>query len=184
MNRTEIIVGGVGGQGVVLSGILLGTAATVYDQKKAVQTQSYSSELRGGSARTEVIISEEPISDPQVRKADILIALAEEALPRDIDKVKPGGLVIVDSDMAAGPKEGNYEIIRISATSIAENEMNNPIVANLILLGALIKRTPVVSIDSMEKAIEFSVPPKAKMLNLKAFRRGFGMDLSVEEARR
>ncbi len=184
MNRTEIIVGGVGGQGVVLSGILLGTAATVYDQKKAVQTQSYSSELRGGSARTEVIISEEPISDPQVRKADILIALAEEALPRDIDKVKPGGLVIVDSDMAAGPKESNYEIIRISATSIAENEMNNPIVANLILLGALIKRTPVVSIDSMEKAIEFSVPPKAKMLNLKAFRRGFGMDLSVEEARR
>ncbi len=182
MNRTEIIVGGVGGQGVVLSGILLGTAATVYDQKKAVQTQSYSSELRGGAARTEVIISEEPISDPQVRKADILIALAEEALPRDIDKLKPGGLVIVDSDMAAGPKRGNYEILRIPATSIAENEMNNPIVANLILLGALIKRSPVVSIDSMEKAIEFSVPPKAKMLNIKAFRRGFAMEVSVEEA--
>ncbi len=184
MNRTEIIVGGVGGQGVVLSGILLGTAATVYDQKKAVQTQSYSSELRGGSARTEVIISEAPISDPQVRKADILIALAEEALSRDMDKLKPGGLVILDSDMTAGPKQGNYEIIRIPATSIAENEMNNPIVANLILLGALIKRSPVVSADSMEKAIESAVPPKAKTLNLTAFRRGLGIDLSLEEARR
>jgi 2-oxoglutarate ferredoxin oxidoreductase subunit gamma len=182
MNRTEIIVGGVGGQGVVLSGILLGTAATVYDQKKAVQTQSYSSELRGGAARTEVIISAEPITDPQVRKADILIALAEEALPRDIDKVKPGGLVIVDSDMTTGPKQGNYEIVRVPATSIAENEMNNPIVANLILLGALLKRRPVVSIDSMEKAIEFSVPPKAKTLNITAFRRGFAMNVSVEEA--
>jgi 2-oxoglutarate ferredoxin oxidoreductase subunit gamma len=172
MNRTEIIVGGVGGQGVVLSGILLGTAATVFDQKKAVQTQSYSSELRGGSARTEVIISEEPISDPQVRKADIFIALAEEALPRDIDKLKPGGLVIVDSDMVAGPKQGNYEIVRIPATSIAEKQMGNPIVANLIILGALIKRSPIVSIESMEKAIEFSVPPKAKLLNLEAFRMG------------
>ena len=59
MSRTEIMVGGVGGQGVVLSGILLGTAATLFENKKAVQTQSYSSELRGGSARAEVIISEQ-----------------------------------------------------------------------------------------------------------------------------
>jgi len=175
MSRTEIIVGGVGGQGVVLSGILLGTAATVFDKKKAVQTQSYSSELRGGSARTEVIISEETIFDPQVRKADIFIALAEEALPRDIDKMKRGGLVIIDSDMAKGPKHGDYEIVRVPATSMAEREMGNAIVANLIILGALIRRSPIVSIDSMEKAIEFSVPPKAKMLNIKAFRRGFEM---------
>jgi len=175
MNRTEIIVGGVGGQGVVLSGILLGTAATVFDRKKAVQTQSYSSELRGGSARTEVIISEEPISDPQVRTADVLVVLAEEALPRDIDKMKPGGLVIVDSDMVKGPKQGDYEIVRIPATTIAQKQMGNPIVANLILLGALIKRSPIVSIDSMEKAIEFSVPPKAKTLNIAAFRRGLEM---------
>ena len=73
MSRTEILIGGVGGQGVVLSGILLGTAATLFDRKKAVQTQSYSSELRGGSARAEVIISEQRVTDPQVRKADILI---------------------------------------------------------------------------------------------------------------
>ncbi len=59
MSRTEIMVGGVGGQGVVLAGILLGTAATLFENKKAVQTQSYSSELRGGSARAEVIISEQ-----------------------------------------------------------------------------------------------------------------------------
>jgi 2-oxoglutarate ferredoxin oxidoreductase subunit gamma len=179
MNRTEIIVGGVGGQGVVLSGILLGTAATVFDQKKAVQTQSYSSELRGGSARTEVIISEEPIADPQVRTADVFIALAEEALPRDIAKVKPGGLVIVDSDMVKRPTPGDYEIVRIPATTIAEQQMGNPIVANLVLLGALIKRNPIVSIASMEKAIESSVPPKAKMLNVEAFRRG--LEMGVQE---
>ncbi len=172
MNRTEIIVGGVGGQGVVLSGILIGTAAAVFEEKKAVQTQSYSSELRGGAARTEVIISNEPISDPQVRRADILVALAEEALSRDIDLVKPGGLVIVDSDRTKGPAAGDYKIVKVPATSIAEKEMGDPIVANLIVLGVLIKNSPVVSVDSMEKAIEAAVPAKAKMLNIAAFRRG------------
>ncbi|MEW6112289.1 MAG: 2-oxoacid:acceptor oxidoreductase family protein [Thermodesulfobacteriota bacterium] len=177
MSRIEIIVGGVGGQGVVLSGILLGTAATLFENKKAVQTQSYSSELRGGSARSEVIISEQPISDPQVRRPDILIALAEEALLRHISRLRPEGLVIVDSDMVKGAVPGDYEIIRVPATSIAENEMGNPIVSNLIILGTLIRRNPVVSAQSMENAIEATVPKKAKSLNLAAFRRGLEINI-------
>jgi 2-oxoglutarate ferredoxin oxidoreductase subunit gamma len=172
MNRMEILVGGVGGQGVVLSGILLGTAATLFENKQAVQTQSYSSELRGGSARAEVIISEEPISDPAIRKPDIFIALAEEALPDEICRVKPGGLVFIDSDRVKGAKPGDYEILRVSASSIAEKEIGALIVANLIILGALIGKNPVVSVQSMEKAIEATVPPRAKDLNLAAFRRG------------
>ncbi len=172
MSRTEILIGGVGGQGVVLSGILLGTAATLFAGKKAVQTQSYSSELRGGSARAEVIISEEPVSDPQVRKPDILIALAEEALPRYVGKIRPKGLLVIDSDLVKGAKPGDYEILSIPATSIAGKEMGNIIVANLIILGALMKKTGLLPIDAMEKAIEISVPKKAKTLNLNAFRRG------------
>jgi len=175
MKRTEIIVGGVGGQGVVLAGTLLGTAATVFEERNAVQTQSYSSELRGGAARTEVIISNEPISDPKVRRADILVALAEEALPRDIGLVKPGGLVIVDSDRTKGPAAGDYTIVKVPATTIAEKEMGDPITANLIVLGVVIKISPVVSADSMEKAIEATVAPKARMLNIAAFRRGLQM---------
>ena len=172
MSRTEILIGGVGGQGVVLSGILLGTAATLFEGKKAVQTQSYSSELRGGSTRAEVIISEEPISDPQVRRPDILIAMAEEALPKYISKIKPKGLLVIDSDLVKGAEPGDYEILSVPATSLADKEMGNIVVANLIILGALIKKTNLLSVDSMEKAIEVSVPKKAKALNLKAFRRG------------
>jgi 2-oxoglutarate ferredoxin oxidoreductase subunit gamma len=172
MSRTEILIGGVGGQGVVLSGILLGTAATLFEAKKAVQTQSYSSELRGGSARAEVIISEEPISDPQVRRPDILIALAEEAIPRYIDRIRPKGLLVIDSDLVKGPKPGDYRILSIPATSIANKEMGNIVVANLIILGALIKKTGLLSVEAMEKAIEVSVPKKATALNLKAFKRG------------
>ena len=172
MSRKEILIGGVGGQGVVLSGILLGTAATLFDGKQAVQTQSYSSELRGGSTRAEVIISEEPVTDPQVRKSDILIVLAEDALSKYIGRIKPKGLLVIDSDLVKGAKPGDYEILSIPATSIADKEMGNIIVANLIILGALVKKTGLLSVESMEKAIEVSVPKKAITLNLNAFRRG------------
>src|SRR3972149_1742554 len=174
MSRTEILVGGVGGQGVIMSGILLGTAATLFAGKKAVQTQSDRSELRGGSARAEVIISEEPVSDPQVRRPDILIALAEEAIPRYVERIRSKGLLVIDSDLVKGAKPGDYEILSIPATSIADKEMGNIVVANLIILGALLKKTGLLSVESMEKAIEVSVPKKAKALNLKAFRRGLG----------
>jgi 2-oxoglutarate ferredoxin oxidoreductase subunit gamma len=172
MSRTEILIGGVGGQGVVLSGILLGTAATLFEGKKAVQTQSYSSELRGGSTRAEVIISEEPVTDPQVRKPDILIAMAEDALSKYVDRIKPKGLLVIDSDLVRGARPGNYEILAIPATSLADKEMGNMVVANLIILGAMIKKTGLLSVDAMEKAIEVSVPKKAITLNLNAFRRG------------
>jgi len=172
MSRKEILIGGVGGQGVVLSGILLGTAATLFEGKKAVQTQSYSSELRGGSARAEVIISEEPVTDPQVRRPDVLIALAEEAIPRYVDRIRSKGLLVIDSDLVKGAKPGDYEILHIPATSIADKEMGNIVVANLIILGALLKKTGLLSVQAMEKAIEVSVPKKAIALNLKAFRRG------------
>ena len=76
-----------------------------------------------------------------------------------------------------GAKQGGYEILQIPATSIAEKEMGNIIVANLIILGALIKKTGLLSIESMEKAIEASVPKKAIGLNLSAFRKGLGLSV-------
>jgi len=176
MSRTEVLIGGVGGQGVVLSGILLGTAATLFDGKQAVQTQSYSSELRGGSARAEVIISDQRVTDPEVRKADILILMAEDAVRRYLPKVRPGGLVTIDVDMVKGVGPGDYQILPVPATSIANQEMGNIVVANLVLLGALIRKTALLSVESLEKAIEISVPKKAKTLNLSAFRRGLSLE--------
>lgn len=172
MKRTEILIGGVGGQGVILTGILLGTAATLFDGQKAVQTQAYSSEQRGGMARAEVIISGEPITDPQVRRPDIFIALAEDAVNRHLKRIKPSGLLVFDSDLIRGVKPGDYQALAIPATSLADKELGNIVVANLIILGALLKKTDILSVKAMEKAIEANVPPKAKELNLKAFRRG------------
>jgi len=172
MKRTEILIGGVGGQGVILAGILLGSAATVFDNKKAVQTQAYSSEQRGGMARAEVIISDEPVTDPQVRRPDVLMALAQDAINRHLKKIKPGGLLVMDSDLVQEVGKGNFEVLSVPATSIADKEMGSVVVANLVLLGGLLKKTGILSIAAMEKAIEANVPPKAKEMNLKAFRRG------------
>ena len=172
MNRTEILIGGVGGQGVILAGILLGTAATLFENKKAVQTQAYSSEQRGGMARAEVILSDEPVTDPQVRRPDILIALAQDAVNRHLKKIKPSGLLVMDSDLVKEVSPGDFQTLEIPATSLAENELGSIVVANLILLGGLIKKTGLLSVGAMEKAIEANVPPKAKAMNLKAFRRG------------
>ncbi|HSR10851.1 MAG TPA: 2-oxoacid:acceptor oxidoreductase family protein [Thermodesulfobacteriota bacterium] len=184
MKRTEILIGGVGGQGVILAGILLGSAATLFDGKKAVQTQAYSSEQRGGMARAEVILDEEPVTDPQVRKPDILIALAQDAVNRHLLKIKPGGLLVADSDLVLRYEKGNFDVLSLPATSIADKEMGNTVVANLVLLGGLIKKTGILSVEAMEKAIAANVPPKAKELNLKAFRRGLEMQESDADERR
>lgn len=176
MKRTEILIGGVGGQGVILAGIILGVAATLFDGQKAVQTQAYSSEQRGGMARAEVIISSEPIVDPLVRRPDILMALAQDAINRHLKKVKPSGLVIYDADLVKEVEQGNFQILAVPATSLADKEMGNTLVANLILLGQLIKKTGILSVAAVEKSIAANVPPQAKELNLKAFRRGLELN--------
>jgi 2-oxoglutarate ferredoxin oxidoreductase subunit gamma len=98
--------------------------------------------------------------------------MAEDAVKRYLPKIKPKGLLAVDTDLVKGATPGDYEMLKIPATSIAEKEMGNIVVANLVILGVLIKRTGLLSVESMEKAIEVSVPKKAIGLNLKAFRRG------------
>ena len=95
MTRIETRISGLGGQGVVLAGQILGRAA-VYDGKKVVQTQSYGAEARGSAAKSEVIISDERISFPMVRECDILVVLSQEALNRNIDSLKRGAILLAD----------------------------------------------------------------------------------------
>jgi len=170
--RTDLIIAGVGGQGSIMAGTLLGTAAVVYDNKKALQTTSYSSELRGGAAVTWVIVSDETIVYPRVVHPDVLIAQAPQALTRYLSQLKPEGTLIVDSDMITDPPRGGYRLIQVPATSIASKEIGNSIVTNLVVLGALIGATQIVSPDAMEKAVHSSVPKSKVDINLKAFRRG------------
>ena len=173
MSQQALTIAGVGGQGSILAGIILGAAAVKYDHKYAIQTQAYSSELRGGFAATWVIISDEPVMFPRVINPDILVAQAQDSISRFSGVLKPEGTLIVDTDMVREPPAGIENIYGVSATSIARTRLKVPIVANIVMLGALCKLNGVVSRDALEKAIVESVPKGKDKLNLEAFQYGF-----------
>ena len=169
--RIEVRISGLGGQGVVLAGEILGRAA-VYDGKHAVQTQSYGAEARGSAARSEVIIADEKIGFPKVRKCDILIAMSQSALDKHLKDLKKGGTLLVDNDMVKNIPKINAKVFRIPATKIAENELNSRIYANVTMLGALTKITEMISKESAARAIIASVPKETKEANLHSFKIG------------
>jgi len=167
MAQTDINIAGLGGQGSILAGVILGTAAVTYDEKFAVQTQAYSSELRGGYAATWVIVSDGPVNFPRVTTPDILVAQAQDAINRFAKVLKPKGILIVDSDMIPEPPTGIERVVRVPATSLARNELKAPVVANMIMLGALIRASNMISYDAMVKNLNAILGEgKAKLIKL------------------
>jgi 2-oxoglutarate ferredoxin oxidoreductase subunit gamma len=165
--RTEIRIAGFGGQGVVLAGLLLGEAA-IRDGKRAVQTQSYGPESRGGAARSEVLISDEKIDYPKVMEADILVALSQEAFDKFRGAVKEGGTIIIDSDLV----RAEADKVRSAPFTKMADILGKKVVANSIMLGYLVGSTGVVSVESVKAIIREKVPKHTIDLNLQAFDEG------------
>ncbi len=173
MSRVEITFAGLGGQGSITAGLMLGEAAVSYDDKYAAQTQAYSSEQRGGFAATWVIVSDQPIVFPRVTHPDVLVAQAPDSITRYAKVLKPSGLLIIDSSMITEVPEGISKVLKVAATTISRNELEAPVTANVIMLGALCAATGVVSREALEKTIVKSVPKGKDQVNLKAFEIGF-----------
>jgi len=173
MKKIEIRLTGIGGQGVVLSSVILGRAASIYDKINAVQTETYGSDMRGGDVCTEVIIAEERIIYPIINNPDILVALSQKAHDDNINDLKSNGMVVTDSDLVivSSLKDG---IIHYhgSFNKIAIEELKKKAVANMVMLGFLQEKTKIVSLDALEKAIADLVPWKTLDLNLKALQIG------------
>jgi len=172
--RVEVRISGLGGQGVVLAGQILGRAA-VYDGKYAVQTQSYGAEARGSAAKSEVIISDKKIGFPKVRKCDILVTMSQSALNKHLDDLKENGILLVDRDKVKEVPKVKAKVFGIPATRIAETELKSRIYANAIMLGALTKITGIVSKEAVKKAIVDSVSKETKERNLEGFGKGLGL---------
>jgi len=171
LKRIEVRICGLGGQGVVLAGQILGRAA-VYDGKNAVQTQSYGAEARGGAAKSEVIISDGKIGFPMVRKCDVLIAMSQEAAEKNIKDLKGDGVLLVDSSTVKRVPDTKARTLEIPATQIAEKFLKEKLYANVVILGALTKITNIVSVKSVERAIEDTVSEKVVGMNKRAYRKG------------
>ena len=172
----QVRIAGYGGQGVILTGMLLGKAASLYDAKEAVFTQSYGPEARGGASSADVVISSEPIDYPLVTEPDILVTLFQEAYTRYRPTLKPGGTLIVESDLVH--TNGDANVAGIPASRMAET-IGRRIVANVVVFGYLVGMTHIVSKEAAIKAIEATVKPKTYEMNLKAFSAGY--DMATEE---
>jgi len=177
-------IAGFGGQGVVLAGVILGTAAVIYNGRKAVQTQSYGAEARGGAARSEVILDDGEIVYPRVRRPDILVALSTPALEKFIDDLKPGGTLIVDEDLVEAEDAAAHRVHRAPFSSIAIKELGRGVVANVVMLGFLTGVTGIVSREAMERAIQDTAPSGTVELNLRAFRKGLDLADTSGDRRR
>jgi 2-oxoglutarate ferredoxin oxidoreductase subunit gamma len=171
--RVEVRFAGFGGQGIIKSGIIVAAAACIHAGKNSVQTQSYGPESRGGACKSEVVISEEEIDFPKVVQPDILILMSQHAYNEYATDIKPGGTVILDPDMI--PTEKNLEnvrVFRVPATKIAE-ELGRRIVANIVMLGALVAITRLLGENAVKESIEENIPKGTEELNLTAFEKGY-----------
>lgn len=168
--RVELRVTGLGGQGAITTGHLLGRAAALYDNKEATVTEGYSPYITGGWSRADVVISDGPIDYPSVSRLDVLVTMYQEGLDLNLGFLKPGGLVIVESRLVDCAEGGQRRVVKIPALDLAE-KLGRSILANVVILGALAASTGVVSIDSIKRALADRFP-KAVELNMKALEAG------------
>ena len=169
--RTEVRLAGEGGQGMILAGIILAEAASIYEKKMAVQTQSYGPEARGGASKSEVVIAAGEIDHPEVLSADVVVTLSQEAYDKYADGVKPGGLLIVDDEKVH--RLTAPDAVRIPISRLAFETTGKAITANTVALGVLVGLTGVVSREAIEKAVTARAPRGTEEMNRKALEAGF-----------
>jgi 2-oxoglutarate ferredoxin oxidoreductase subunit gamma len=168
--RKEIRLAGFGGQGIVLAGRILGEAA-INSGHKAVQTQSYGPESRGGAARSEVVIADSEIDYPRVVDADILVALSQPGYDKYSDDVKKSTKIIVDSDLVEGAVK-NARSVPFTKTA---DKLGKKIVANIVMLGYITAIVDMIPKKKMVDTIKANIPKGTEKINLSAFEKGYSM---------
>ncbi len=171
--RFEVRLSGSGEQGVVLAGVILAEAAALYDDKNAVQSQSYGPEARGGASRSEVVISDAEIDSPRAETVDVLLALTQEACDRYAGDIKPGGVLLADGDLVAQVPEGEYAVHRLPLVAAAADRLGKAVAVNVVSLGALVELTGAVSKPALLDAVLSRVPRGTEDLHRKALELGY-----------
>ncbi len=172
--QRNILIGGTGGQGIVASGEFL-SAALFAKGYEVVFGRSYGSEARGGSCRSEIMVADHEINDLQFEMSDILLLLSLPAFIKYIGNAKKGSMVFVDSSVVErveGDVRDDVELYRVPARDVAVR-LGNQIVVNMVMLGALSKRSDMVSLDLLKEAVEQNMRPSMREINLSALQEGY-----------
>ncbi|MCR5710355.1 MAG: 2-oxoacid:acceptor oxidoreductase family protein [Bacteroidales bacterium] len=157
--KEEIIIAGFGGQGVLSMGKILAYGGIMQDQEVS-WLPSYGPEMRGGTCNVSVVLSDNKISSPILSKFDTAIILNQQSMDKFEKQVKPGGLLIYDTNgITRHPERKDITICRIDAVEEAA-KLGNAKAYNMVVLGAYLKMKPVVTMDNVIKGLKKSLPPR------------------------
>lgn len=172
---TKIIITGFGGQGILFAGKILAYAALLKG-KELSWLPSYGPEMRGGTANCHVIISDEPVGSPIIQNPNVLISMNKPSLEKFEPSVEKDGHIIIDSTLIDRKvSRDDVTAVYAEATKIATDEGAHTL-ANMVMLGALLKATGLFTVDEVRKAVEKITPPKKQHLveiNMKMIEKGY-----------
>jgi 2-oxoglutarate ferredoxin oxidoreductase subunit gamma len=178
-NLTEIRISGFGGQGVILSAIVIGKAGCIYETGYSTMTQAFGPEARGGACSAQVILSDEPVLYPYVTRPDILVVMSQEAYTLFTPQLKENGLLIIEQDMVrVDALPPGVRVFSVPATRLAE-ELGKRMVLNIVMVGFFGAVSGLLKPESLRDAIADSVPKAFVDLNLKAFDKGYNYGLKA-----
>lgn len=172
MARTEIRITGFGGQGVVLSGYIIGKAYSVVSGKHATMIQSFGPEARGSACSTTLAVSEEEILYPYIQRPDIFVVMSSEGYDMYRDELKDKGTLIYEMDLVSPKLKKGQPSFGVPSTRIAE-QLGRSLVQNIVMLGFFSSVTKLVDREAMREAVKTSVPAGTEELNLRAFDSGW-----------
>jgi 2-oxoglutarate ferredoxin oxidoreductase subunit gamma len=172
----KTVFAGFGGQGVLSMGLNLAQAAMM-EGKHVTYLPSYGAEVRGGTANCTVVISDEEIASPVASAPEFVIAMNKPSLVRFQNQIQSGGVLLVNSTLIdAELSRGDIDVVKIPAGEIAD-KLDNPKSANMVMLGAFIKKSNLVSINTVIEELKNTLKKKEKLIasNEKALMAGYNL---------
>lgn len=172
----QVLCAGFGGQGIMFMGKLLAEAGLLAG-RHVTWMPSYGAEVRGGTAYSMAKISKGDIASPIVTEPDILIVMNKPSLAKYEASVKPGGTLISNRSLIdVPPKRKDIKVVNIPMTDIA-SKLGNTRCANMVALGALVKRSKTLSLRYVVNALKSALKNKEELfiLNRKALEKGYGL---------
>ncbi|MHC4944616.1 MAG: 2-oxoacid:acceptor oxidoreductase family protein [Planctomycetota bacterium] len=173
VTRSEVKIGGFGGQGVILSGIIIGKAASLYDNKHATLIQAFGPEARGSACSAQVVLADEYIGYPYITRPHYEVIMSQEAYTKFVPELADDGVLMYEKDLVKLENlPPGIKAVGIPATRIAE-ELGHRIILNIVMVGFFCAVSGLISEEAARQAIQASVPPGTESLNLSAFKRGY-----------
>lgn len=171
VGRTEIRITGFGGQGVVLAGHIIGRACAIHADLYATMIQSFGPEARGSACSATLVVSNDEVLYPYIRRPDIFVVMSTEGYEKYGGDLKEDGLLVYEQDLVQPTLQAGQKACGVPSTRIAES-LGRAIVQNIVMVGFFAGVSELVSEDAMREAVMGSVPAGTEELNLQAFEKG------------